>query len=73
MSSSANRSIFRYELAGMIFITILGSLLHFTFEWSNYQPIVGAFSAVNESVLGAFETRFLADIALCNHRVQTLE
>jgi len=34
----------------MIFIIILGSLLHFTFELSNYQPIVGVFSAVNESV-----------------------
>lgn len=50
MSSSEKRSIFLYELAGMIFIIILGSLLHFTFEWSNYQPIVGVFSAVNESV-----------------------
>ena len=44
------RSIFFYEIAGMIFIIILGSLLHFTFEWSNYQSLVGVFSAVNESV-----------------------
>jgi hypothetical protein len=34
----------------MVFIIILGSILHFTFEWSGSQPIVGAFSAVNESV-----------------------
>jgi hypothetical protein len=34
----------------MILIIVLGSMLHFMFEWSNYQPIVGAFSAVNESV-----------------------
>jgi hypothetical protein len=45
-----NKSIFWYELAGMVFIIILGSMLHFTFEWSGYQPIVGVFSAVNESV-----------------------
>jgi hypothetical protein len=34
----------------MVFIIILGTLLHFTFEWSGFQPIVGVFSAVNESV-----------------------
>jgi len=44
------RSIFWYELVGMVFIIILGSMLHFTFEWSGFQVIVGVFSAVNESV-----------------------
>ena len=34
----------------MIFIIILGSILHFTFELSGHQPVVGVFSAVNESV-----------------------
>jgi hypothetical protein len=34
----------------MIFIIILGSVLHFTFGWSGGNPLVGAFSAVNESV-----------------------
>lgn len=34
----------------MIFIIILGSVLHFTFEWSGNQPLVGLFSAINESV-----------------------
>ena len=43
------RRIFLYELIGMFFIIILGSLLHFTFELSGYQAIVGVFSAVNES------------------------
>jgi len=45
-----NRSIFWYELVGVVFIILLGSMLHFTFEWSGNQPIVGVFSAVNESV-----------------------
>jgi hypothetical protein len=49
-SLSEKRAIFWYELAGMILITIFGSMLHFTFEWSGNQPIVGVFSAVNESV-----------------------
>ena len=44
------RSIFWYELIGMVFIILLGSMLHFTFEWSGNQPVVGVFSAVNESV-----------------------
>jgi hypothetical protein len=43
-------AILRYELIGMLFISLLGSVLHFTFEWSGYNPVVGAFSAVNESV-----------------------
>ena len=47
---SEKRSIFWYELVGMIFIILLGSMLHFTFEWSNNQAVVGMFSAVNESV-----------------------
>jgi hypothetical protein len=45
-----NRSVFVYELVGMIFIIILGSVLHFTFEWSGGNSAVGVFSAVNESV-----------------------
>lgn len=31
------------------FISILGVLLHFTYEWSDNNRIVGLFSAVNES------------------------
>jgi hypothetical protein len=34
----------------MVFIIVLGSMLHFTFELSSSNPVVGAFSAVNESV-----------------------
>jgi hypothetical protein len=44
------KSILWYELVGMVFIILLGSMLHFTFEWSGNQPLVGVFSAVNESV-----------------------
>jgi len=48
--SLSDKSIFWYELIGMVFIILLGSMLHFTFEWSGNQPLVGVFSAVNESV-----------------------
>jgi len=41
--------ILRLEIIGTFFIIVLGSLLHFTFEWSKRFWLVGAFSAVNES------------------------
>ncbi len=44
------RKILLYEIVGIIFIIILGGLLHFTFELSGDNPIVGVFSAINESV-----------------------
>lgn len=40
----------KWEIWGILWIIIVGSLLHFTYEWSGKSPIVGAFSAVNESV-----------------------
>lgn len=50
VSQINSRSLFVYELVGMVFIIVLGSMLHFTFELSSGNPVVGAFSAVNESV-----------------------
>ncbi len=44
------RRILFFELVGIIFIIVFGSILHFTFEWSGRQAVVGVFSAVNESV-----------------------
>jgi len=44
------KKILRRELAGAVFIILLGSMLHFTFELSGENPVVGVFSAVNESV-----------------------
>ena len=48
--SKREKNVFIYEMLGMIFIIIFGSILHFTFDWSGRQPVVGVFSAVNESV-----------------------
>ncbi len=50
MITNPKNLILRYELFGMFFVSILGGLLHFTFELSGFNPIVGTFSAVNESV-----------------------
>jgi len=45
-----SHKVLSYEIAGIVFILLFGSVLHFTFEWSGNQPVVGVFSAVNESV-----------------------
>jgi hypothetical protein len=42
-------SILRFEVIMTIFVIIAGILLHFSYEWSNENQIVGIFSAVNES------------------------
>lgn len=39
-----------WQKVGFIFTIVVGTLLHFTYEWSGANPIVGMFSAVNESV-----------------------
>lgn len=43
-------SILIFEVISTIFIMILGVVLHFTFEWSNNNILVGTFSPVNESI-----------------------
>ncbi|MEM2901893.1 MAG: DUF6512 family protein [Candidatus Bathyarchaeia archaeon] len=50
MSGYDKRSILIFELVGIVFIVLLGSALHFTFDLSGGNPFVAAFSAVNESV-----------------------
>jgi hypothetical protein len=46
----------------MVVIIILGTLLHFTFEWSGFQEIVGVFSEVNESVWEHLKIAFMPSI-----------
>lgn len=43
------KSLRSWEIAGAVFTAAAGVLLHFTFAWSGDNPVVGAFSAVNES------------------------
>lgn len=40
----------KYHVAGVIFTSLLGTLLHFTYKLSEKNVFVGIFSAVNESV-----------------------
>ena len=57
------RRILFFELVGIVFIIIFGSILHFTFEWSGSHAIVGVFSAVNESVWEHLKLGFWPAIA----------
>lgn len=43
------KRLFWWELAGALFTAVLGTLLHFTFQWSGGRDLAAAFSAVNES------------------------
>ena len=40
----------KFQIFSVIFTLILGTILHFTYKWSNQNPIVGLFSSINESV-----------------------
>lgn len=42
--------ILQWEVIGIIFVIILGTLFHFLFEWLYSWPPIGAITAVNESV-----------------------
>ena len=46
----SNKAIFKWEAYGFLFITLIGSLMHFCFEWSGGFMPLALFCAVNESV-----------------------
>ena len=43
------KSLKAYLIFGAIFASIAGTLLHFAYEWSNFNPIIAFFVPVNES------------------------
>ena len=44
------KSLFRWQIAGFIFTSIVGTLLHFLYDWSNQAFLFALFSAINESI-----------------------
>jgi hypothetical protein len=48
-----------WHICGILFTLILGTLLHFTYEWSGYNPIVGFFSATDESTIEHLKMIFM--------------
>ena len=53
-----NGRVLRWEIAGIISVFLLGSLLHFLFEWSGESAPIGAIASVNESVWEHFKQGF---------------
>lgn len=45
-----DRILRSWEFGGFFFIFFMGALFHFVFEFSGYNPLVGAIAPVNESV-----------------------
>jgi len=45
-----SKKVLIYEIIGTLFIILIGSAFHFTYELSGRVVVVGAFSAVNESI-----------------------
>lgn len=54
----------RYRILQFFIISILGVLLHFTYEWSGNNSAVGIVSAVNESVWEHLKLLFFPMLAL---------
>jgi uncharacterized membrane protein len=75
------KNILTFGISSAIFTMIFGTILHFSFEWSNNNFLIGSFSAVNEStwehlkllfipslltaIIGYFYTRKFTDNYLC--------
>ena len=43
------RSLTLWQFFGFAFTSLLGTLLHFLYEWTGKSPLVAPFSGVNES------------------------
>ncbi len=46
----SKNKLLKFQTFSVIFTWILGTILHFTYEWSNENIMFAAFSAVNESI-----------------------
>lgn len=44
------KSISFWQMWGFVVTGVGGTLLHFLYDWTGQNPVVGAFSAVNESI-----------------------
>jgi len=54
----ANKTVLRWELIGIAVIVLLGSALHFVFEWTGYWRPIAWLAAVNESTWEHFKLAF---------------
>ena len=59
---SINTSLFTWEIIGVFFIIIVGTFLHFIYEWFGYSDLIGLFAPVNESVWEHLKLGFWAPV-----------
>ena len=59
------KKIKKWEIIGIFWVIMVGSLLHFTYDWSNKSLIVALFSSVNESVWEHLKLGYWALVFLC--------
>ena len=50
-----NNRLAKWEVSGVLFVFLVGALLHFVFEWANMSLAVAWFASVNESVWEHFK------------------
>lgn len=50
MNKSLNQKILKnYTITGIVFVSVLGTISHFIYDWTGRNPVAGLFTAVNES------------------------
>ena len=58
--------LFFYTLTGIIFTILIGTLSHFFYEWSRYNPYIGLVVPVNESVWEHIKIIFFPMFLFCS-------
>ena len=53
-----------WQMGGFIFTAVVGTLLHFLFDWTGESAVVALFSAVNESIWEHLKLLFYPMVAL---------
>lgn len=42
--------LFKLSIIGFVFVSIIGSISHFVFEWSGFSRVIAVFFPINESI-----------------------
>jgi len=59
------KKLLKFQIYSATFAIILGTILHFTYKWSNNNTFVALFSAVNESTWEHLKLAFFPMLIFC--------
>lgn len=59
------KTVEKWQIGVSIFSIILGTILHFTYDWSNGNPFIASFSSVNESTWEHLKLAFFPMLIAC--------